>query len=246
MRSKNKIFSVILFWLFSCSHGVYAATFEAGFYNYPPMMIEDDKAGIYHDILDEVSKLTGDTFNIRYFPYARITLMFNNGALEIEPGVYPGWVKNQAVPGLFSVPFGKVVDAMVFSPGKAFLVKKPEDLQGKTVGMVRGYTYPDLRKLIENGQLDRRDALGEIQLLKMLHASRFDQIIINKAVAQYNIFNVPEYRYLEIGDVLNSYDVSIRVSPKLEAWLPKLDKAILQLKKNGTIEKIYAKYGVHL
>ncbi len=246
MHWKSKIFSMIFLCLVSCSHALYAAKLEVGFYNYPPMMIEADKSGIYRDILDEVSKLTGDTFNIRYYPYPRISLMFNNGVLDIEPGVYPGWVKNQAVPGLFSVPFGKVVDVMAFSPGKAFLVKKPEDLKGKTVGMVRGYAYPELRKLIEDGQLDRRDAVDETQLLKMLNASRFDQIIINKAVAQYNIFKVSEYRYFELGDVLSSYDVSMRVKPTLDAWLPKLDKAILQLKKNGAIEKIYAKYGVHL
>jgi polar amino acid transport system substrate-binding protein len=246
MRSRNRILSLIFLWLVGLSHGVSAATLEVGFYNYPPMMIEGDKSGIYHDILAEVSKLTGDTFNIRYYPYTRISLMFNNGGLDIEPGVYPAWVKSHAVPGVFSVPFGKIVDVMVFNKGKSFFVKKPEDLQGKTVGMVRGYAYLDLRKLIDDGQLNRSDALDETQLLKMLHASRFDQIIINKAVAQYSIFKVPEYRYFEVGDVINSYDVSMRVSPKWDAWLPKLDKAILQLKKSGAIEKIYAKYGVHL
>ena len=38
----------------------------------------------------------------------------------------------------------------------------------------------------------------------------------------------------------------MRVNPRHEAWLPELDEAILQLKKSGTIEKIYAKYGVSL
>jgi polar amino acid transport system substrate-binding protein len=246
MRWKCKFFTLISFWLACLSQGLYAATLEVGFYNYPPLMIESDKSGIYHDILNEISKLTGDTFNIRYYPYPRVNFMFNNGGLDIEPGVYPGWVKDQALPGLFSVPFGKVVDVTVFNAGKAFLVKRPEDLQGKTVGMVRGYAYPNLRKLIEDGQLNRSDAVDETQLLKMLHASRFDQIIINKAVAQYSISKLAEYRYFEIGNALNSYDVCMRLSPKLEAWVPQLDRAILHLKKSGAIEKIYAKYGVHL
>lgn len=223
-----------------------AETFEVGFYDYPPMMIESDGSGIYQDILDEISKLTGDTFHVRYYPYPRISLLFNQGKLDIEPGVYPGWVKNHDIPGVFSIVFGKVDDALVFSPGKAFPVNTPNDLRGRSVGMVRGYAYPDLKHLIAEGLIDRRDALNEAQLLKMLAAGRFDQIIINKAVAQFNIFNVPEYRYFEVGDVMNSYDVSMRVNPSHEAWLPTLDDAILQLKKTGTLEKIYAKYGVSL
>lgn len=223
-----------------------ADTFEVGFYDYPPMMIEDGRRGIYQDILDELAKLTGDSFNVQYYPYPRISLLFNDGLLDIEPGVYPGWVQNQSTPGLFSAPFGKVVDVLVFAPHKAFPVSRPEDLRGKSVGMVRGYAYPELAPLVASGQLDRRNGLNEQQLLSMLARSRFDQIIVNKAVAQYNLLEIPEYRRLEIGDIVSAYDVSMRVQPKHAAWLDRLDAAILQLKQQGIIEKIYARYGVHL
>ncbi|MVW75185.1 substrate-binding periplasmic protein [Pseudomonas xionganensis] len=223
-----------------------AATFEVGFYDYPPMMIEDGRQGIYQDIFDELAKLTGDQFNIQYYPYPRIGLLFNAEKLDIEPGVYPGWVHNQPVPGVFSVPFGKVVDVMVFAPGKRFPVKGPEDLRGKSVGLVRGYAYPDLLPLIKAGQIDRRNALNEAQLLEMLARMRFDQVVINKAVVQYSVLQIPEYRDLEIGDVMSAFDVSMRVQPRHEAWLEKLDAALLVLKKQGVIERIYAKYGVYL
>jgi polar amino acid transport system substrate-binding protein len=229
-----------------CPVGAYAATFSVGFYNYPPMMIEQDKTGIYQDIFDELGRLTGDTFSVQYYPYPRIGLLFNSGQLDIEPGVYPGWVQGQSTPGIFSVPFGKVVDVMMFAPGKAFPVKRPEDLRGKSVGLVRGYAYPDLRALIETGQIDRRNALNEAQLLDMLAKLRFDQIVVNKAIAQYGLARTPEYRHLVIGDVMNSFDVSMRVHPRHGAWLNTLDAAILQLKQKGIIEKIYAKYGVRL
>lgn len=223
----------------------YAATFAVGFYNYPPMMIEDGRTGIYQEIFDELGRLTGDRFDVQYYPYPRIGLLFNSGQLDIEPGVYPGWVRNQPTPGLFSVPFGQVIDVMVFAPGKAFPVKRPEDLRGKSVGLVRGYAYPDLVPLIEAGQIDRRNGLNEAQLLEMLAKSRFDQVVVNKAIVQYSMIKVPEYRYLEIGDAMSTFDVSMRVHPKHEAWLDTLDAAILQLKQQGVIKKIYGKYGVH-
>ena len=238
--------AVSVLYLSSLAQSSLADTFEVGFYDYPPMMIEDGRSGIYQDILDELAKLTGDRFDVQYYPYPRIGLLFNEGQLDMEPGVYPGWVHSQTTPGIFSVPFGKVVDVLVFAPHKAFAVKQPEDLRGKSVGMVRGYAYPELSTLIASGQLDRRNGLNEQQLLSMLAKSRFDQVIVNKAVAQYNQLKVKEYQQLEIGDMISSYDVSMRVHPKHAAWLERLDAAITQLKRQGTIEKIYARYGVHL
>lgn len=244
MKLRIKAVSALFFSLLV--QGVGAETFTVGFYDYPPMMIEAGRRGIYQDILDELSKLTGDRFEVQYYPYPRIGLLFNEGQLDIEPGVYPGWVKHQARPGLFSVPFGKVIDVLVFARHKAFPVKRPEDLRGKSVGMVRGYAYPELATLVESGQLDRRNGLNEQQLLSMLAKSRFDQAIVNKAVAQYNLLQVDDYRHLEIGDAISSYDVSMRVQPRHAAWLERLDMAIVQLKQRGIIERIYARYGVHL
>lgn len=221
-------------------------TLKVGFYNYPPMMIESGRTGIYQELLDELGKMTGHRFQVQYFPYARLANKFDLGQIDLEPGVFPGWVKQQKVPGVFSVPFGKVVDALVFAPGKHFQVSTPRDLSGRTLGLVRGYTYPDLRELFDSGAVHRSDAVSETQLMAMLAAGRMDQILINKAVAQYNIFQVPKYRDFVVGDVLGSFDVSLRVHPSKKALLPKLDEAILKMKRSGAIARIYAKYGVSL
>jgi len=223
-----------------------ADTFKVGFYNYPPMMIESGRTGIYQELLDELSRITGHRFQIQYFPYARLAKEFDLGQIDLEPGVFPGWVKQQKVPGVFSVPFGKVVDALVFAPGKHFHVSTPRDLSGRTVGLVRGYAYPDLRELFDSGAVHRSDAVSETQLMAMLAAGRMDQILINKAVAQYNILQVPKYRDFVVGDVLGSFDVAMRVHPSKKALLPALDDAIVAMKRSGAIAKIYAKYGVNL
>jgi polar amino acid transport system substrate-binding protein len=223
-----------------------ADTFQVGFYNYPPMMIESGQSGIYQDILDELSKITGHRFQIHYFPYTRLARQFDIGEIDLEPGVFPGWVKQQKVPGVFSVPFGKVVDALVFAPGKHFPVSTPRDLSGKTLGLVRGYAYPDLREMFDKGIVHRADALNETQLLAMLAGGRIDQILINKAVAQYTVREVPKYSEFVLGDVLGAFDVSMRVHPSKKALLPKLDEAIVSMKRSGAITRIYAKYGVSL
>jgi polar amino acid transport system substrate-binding protein len=73
-----------------------------------------------------------------------------------------------------------------------------------------------------------------------------DQILINKAVAQYNMLLVPKYREFVLGDILGSFDVSMRIHPNKKALLPELDEAILAMKRSGAIARIYAKYGVTL
>ncbi|ATQ78562.1 hypothetical protein CR152_31630 [Massilia violaceinigra] len=221
-------------------------TFKVGFYNYPPMMIESGRTGIYQELLDELGKITGHRFQIEYFPYARLAKRFDLGQVDVEPGVFPGWVKQQKVPGVFSVPFGKVIDILVFGPGKHFKVNTPNDLTGRTIGLVRGYSYPELRELFDSGAVHRSDAVSETQLMAMLAAGRMDQILINKAVAQYSILQTPKYSEFVVGDVLGSYDVSIRVHPSKKALLPKLDEAILIMKRSGAITRIYGKYGVSL
>lgn len=224
----------------------HADTFKVGFHNYPPMMIEKGQSGIYQDILDELGKSTGHHFQITYFPYPRLARQFDIGEIDLEPGVFPGWVKQQKVPGVFSVPFGKVVDVLVFAPGKHFPVATPRDLSGKTLGLVKGYAYPDLRDMFENGTVHRADALNELQLLAMLAGGRIDQILINKAVAQHTIRDTPKYSEFVLGDVLGAFDVSMRVHPSKKALLPKLDEAIVAMKRAGAITRIYAKYGVSL
>ncbi|WP_342116780.1 substrate-binding periplasmic protein [Pseudoduganella sp. OTU4001] len=242
----RRLLYVICLVLTAWSTQAKSETLKVGFYDYPPMMIESGRTGIYQELLDELSKITGHRFQIQYFPYARLAHEFNLGRIDIEPGVFPGWVRNQRVPGKFSVPFGRVVDVLVFAPGKYFPISTPRDLSGRTLGLVRGYAYPDLRELFDSGVVHRADAVSEAQLLVMLAAGRMDQILINKAVAQYNILTVPKYREFVVGDVLGSFDVSIRVHPSKRTLLPLLDEAILAMKRSGAIARIYAKYGVSL
>ncbi|MCE3604960.1 transporter substrate-binding domain-containing protein [Massilia sp. P8910] len=103
-----------------------------------------------------------------------------------------------------------------------------------------------MRELFDSGVVHRSDAVSEKQLMAMLAAGRMDQILINKAVAQYSMLQTPNYSEFVIGDVLGSYDVSIRVQPSKKALLPKLDEAILIMKRSGAITRIYGKYGVSL
>lgn len=198
--------------------------------------------GIFFDILQEVGKITGDTFEIKYFPVARALEMFNAGLVDIEPGINPVWRKNAKVPGLYSIAFGKSEEVIVFVPGKRFAVNKPEDLFGKKVGVVRGYQYPKYDPYFESGQIIRINNVSEELLLKQLKAYRVEQIFIGLPTILYKQKLHEEFRELEVGDVISSLDVMMRVHPSKAELLPRLNRAIQTLIETGRMAQIYAHY----
>ena len=105
-RCSRRVVLYLLCWL-GLSTTAAAETFEVGFYDYPPMMIERDNSGIYKDLFDELGVLLGDVFNIRYYPYPRIGLLFNGGQLDIEPGVYAGWMRGNRCRESFRRPLAR-------------------------------------------------------------------------------------------------------------------------------------------
>lgn len=219
-----------------------AETFRVAFYDYAPMMMSASKTGIYHDIFELLGHLTGETFDIQYYPYARSKAMFEHGEIDIEAGISPVWTQDLPVPGLFTIPFGKSVDIIVFAPGKRFEAKRPADLRGKSLGAVRGYFYPGFMELFASRDIVRIDSVDEKQLLANMAKGRFDQAIINRTIAQFWIKEAPAYHRFEIGEVVGDVEISLRIHPSKVSLVPRLNSAIKTMKQSGEIDRIYAKY----
>ena len=237
---------VLLFCCFlgieSVSISIQAVTLKVGFYNFPPYMSSDTQTGIYHDIFESISRDTGYTFEIEYYPSTRLKMNFENNVIDIEPGVNPAWRKDSKVPGLYTIPFAKSVDVVIFRPGQQIPVDGPESLKGRTIGVVRGYVYPGFTDSFTNNEIIRADLTDEPQLLKFFIAGQIDQIFINRAVVQYWLQKkTPEHHYI-MGDIIGDVEVMMRVHPSKKQALERLNKSIEKLSTSGEIEKIYKKY----
>ncbi len=221
---------------------VQAEELRVGAYNYPPFMISKSKTGIFNDILIAIGRITGDTFVWSYFPYARLNKNFNNGLFDIEAGSSPAWTKSRKVPGLHTIPYYVLKDVIVFQQGKQVPFKSPIDLQGYKVGVVRGYAFPQFTKAFEQKLIARIDAVDETQLLRMLDHNRIDQIFVNKDLLLYWTKQIPAYKKFEIGAVIGSYEIGIRVQPDKKHLITRFNKAIEQIRYSGEIERIFKKY----
>ncbi|WP_419785317.1 substrate-binding periplasmic protein [Pseudodesulfovibrio sp.] len=223
-----------------------AEEFRVMFYHhsFPPYFFtpDDTRTGINRDLLAAIGKITHDTFTYEYLPFLRAQLMFDNGRIDLETCVNPLWRSKAKVPGVYTIPHGRVRNVVVFGKGKRIPVESPLSLENRAVGVVRGYTYPTCDPWFELGLINKVVATDERQLLEMLRHGRIDQAFMNETLALYWINNVSWYRQLEVGPALDERDIMIRLHPQKKHALKRFDAAIRQLLKSGEINRILAKY----
>jgi len=230
----------------TCAETVRSETFVVGFMEdgYPPMFFskKSHDTGIYKDIYAAISKITGDRFTFAYYPHTRVLYMFEKNRIDIETGVNPAWRKGCNTPGVYTIPFAKLTDVILFRPGKKINVAKPEDLRGRKLGAVRGYVTPGFMSLFARNEIIRIDGNSEQQLMRLMANGRLDQMLINKTVALYWMKKNPDYKNFEIGSAVVEVDIMIRLHPAKKHTVDRLNKALKQLVASGEIERIYAMY----
>ncbi len=241
-RMREKLIVMFIALGVAHSHFALSETLNVGFHDFPPMMIKENDTGIYKDILHELNKLTGDTYLYSYSSAARVNELFIKGIVDIEPGISPVWRSHTSVPGVYSVPFSESIVLLLFGAGKAFPVKEKQDLFGKELGTVRGYNYFGFNEYFTTNKIMRVDKVNEEQLIHFVGAGRIDQILVEKSVALYHISKNPKYKSLELGDTIESAEISMRVHPSKQHILERMNTAIIQMKMSGMMEAIYRRY----
>lgn len=238
-----------------------AEVLRVGFRAYPPLMMKDSKSGIYYDILQKIEERSDLKFKIEFAPPSRSNALFEQGSIDIEPGVNPAWRKHSKLPGIYSIPFAKSEDIILFRPSNLIESVSIDNLKDKQIGGIRGFIYPKFSESFTNGTIKRTDLNDGPSLFKFFIADRIDYIIINKVVAAYWILNHPEYQFIALSDYLSSknkainpngklllgsnissVDLMLRVHPRKKYILEQLNNAIAELLAEGEINKIFARY----
>lgn len=237
----------MLFWLVIATQHVQAEErlkvllYQPG--NPPYTMLDGgSNKGIFTDMFNRISEITKVQFELVGRPVARGLAEFDAGRVDVEPGVNPNWRAHMRVPGLYSMSYAKSVEVVVFAPGKKKPVKVPSDLFGEIVGVVRGFVYPRFDAAMSAGLITRLDNLSSDLLLEQLLVGRLDQIFVGYDTILYMQKIRPEYRVLEIGNVVDEQDVMLRLHPDKAAYLPLFNQALQQMMNDGEIEKIYTQY----
>jgi polar amino acid transport system substrate-binding protein len=122
-------------------------------------------------------------------------------------------------------------------------MKSPSDLAGKTVGILNGYSYPVFEEAFSTGQVNKVEAYREQSLLQMLMHKRVNAIFMDSVAFDYNTqqfgFDQALFKH---GIELSDAPLGIKVRRSRADILPRFNKAIAQMKADGTISKIVKQY----
>ncbi|WP_320174437.1 transporter substrate-binding domain-containing protein [Maridesulfovibrio sp.] len=212
--------------------------------SFPPYFFEegDSRSGIIKDIFSALSNETGDTIEYIRVPFNRALYKFEAGQIDIEPMTNPVWRQNSKVPGVYSIPYTVSEEVVIFNSRHFISVDSPEDLLGKTIGVVRGYRYPKFDPYFESKRIIDYRLENENKIVQLLLAGRLDQALINLDFANYQIKKKRLGSQLKVGKPFSVRDMMIRFHPNKIKMVPRFNKAIEKLLNDGTIKRIYDRY----
>jgi polar amino acid transport system substrate-binding protein len=122
-------------------------------------------------------------------------------------------------------------------------IKSLADLKGKTVGVQAGTVQETIAKEVSKKagfKVQNRNRVPET--IEELKAGRFDAVIIEQSVAAGYLNNLKDLNGLLIKDFIDNTTGSAIAFPKNSKLTPKFDKAISDVKKDGTLNKLVKKW----
>jgi ABC-type amino acid transport substrate-binding protein len=192
--------------------------------------------GMHHDLGEALAQKMGRKASFLVLPRKRIALALDSGRADIICMYLPDWL-----PGHFEW-------SQAFFPQTELLIsslnsERPHSLpalQGKPIGTVLGFSYPELEQGIGSGFV-RADGPSNLINLRKLAAGRVQHVATIKVLYDYQ---------LKLGAKINvhppllikQYLTRCAVSENGHVKLPEVDAAITQLVKDGAISKILSTY----
>lgn len=207
----------------------------------PPFMYRegDRAAGIYPDLIREIFERANLPVSIEAVPWKRALENVEQGKGAIG-GVYK--TRERKHKFLFSDPI-YAEHLMIYQRADSFTpVNAIGDLFGKTVGIIRGWSYGDAFDAARGaGKFQISPSASDDQNLKMLALGRVDMVIAIRAAGDKIV------KRLKLEQTVRRNDTPILENPtyialnRHDPWvqhLPLINKAIAEIRTDGTWKKI--------
>lgn len=231
---------LILFSVFLLPFGTAGATtLRLGYIEFPPYTYTDDKgvpSGILIDLAKRVYPEAGLSFVATSYPVRRLASYIGSGDLDI-------WMGLKTLPEFEGKSYvGRSVIAELvlraYARGKKPEIYKKEDLSGKSIIVMRGYSYGGWINYIE----DPKNRVNHIKANKheaafnMLLAGRADYVLDYKDPSEKALqkIRIPGLSYNQIS-AFPCYFVVSKKHPEGRDVVERLDRAFEKLKKKGVL-----------
>ncbi len=242
----NKVRLLILLLFILAPSYVYCETFHAGSDTWAPffMVSNDQFSGIGVDILTEVVHRTGDELDLQHLPNVRALSMFDNKEIDMIVIDSPLWNDQEKLKDMiFSDELMSVKEYIYFLKDEYIEVEAPEDLRGKVVNIFLGYSYPTFEEAFNKGIVGKDEVSSELSLIRMLVAKRCTAIFMDSIAFEYNASRLGyEKNMFKRGMQLSDTELRIKIRRDKSSILPRINKVISEMKRDGSIDLITKKY----
>lgn len=154
---------------------------------YPPFVMPEGHPlgpGIDMEVAIRVLQKLGIRPQVRRAPFKRVLAMLEDGSADMTTTL--SFRRSRDAYLRWSTPYRNDTTYVFFTRNdSAFTPRKLEDLRGRTVGMARGFAFPEA--FMQDGAIDRREAPHMRSLVGMLLEGRFDAIIVNSLAGCYEL-----------------------------------------------------------
>ncbi len=206
---------------------------------------DDEVKGIFIDVIKLFAKQHSE-YNLHFqaYPSLRAIRMIGTGE-TIDIGIdSPLFVKEGALVFYdFSEALVRTKDVVVTNKDSKLTYTSPKNLYNKTIAVLKGYKYGEFDALEKAGKIRYQALETHQRALRFLQRGSADAYFGNTHVTPYyiNKIGMKKSDFILSQKALLEFDLAFLVR-KNSAILPKLNKFIRKIKKDGTLNKILAKY----
>lgn len=131
----------------------------------------------------------GHAVQIDFLPWARARMGLRNRNYQGALALWPSEIKEEGLHASRPLFYGNL--GLFVRTDHALQFTDLRELRGQTLGIVRGYGYP---QHIFDAGLNLEEAVDDISNLRKLNARRFDMVLLEHTVGDYLINNNPQLR----------------------------------------------------
>jgi polar amino acid transport system substrate-binding protein len=157
---------------------------------YPPYSSEHlPDGGIIVALTRRAFAVRGYPVQIDFLPWARVRMELGNGNYQGALALWPKEIKEEGLQPSRPLFYSEL--GLFIRNGYPLQFSSLQELRGHTLGIVRGYGYP--QHILDAG-LTLEDAVDDISNLRKLNARRFDMVLLERTVGNYLIANDEQLR----------------------------------------------------
>lgn len=204
-----------------------------------PQMVEDAEHGLFIELTKAIAERSGLDIEIQVVPAKRASVYFQEGDIHVLfPAVDrkfpPDQLPNRSKEAIFSK------KTYIFTRKDSPVFKSVQELEGKRVGVTRGYAYPE--ELLSNPKILLDEANNDEASAKKLLAGRIDAFVVEEQ-SGLNAFNasgaMDGVHYdaespVEVEDVYYAF----QRTDEGAALAERFSNALSDMKQDGSFKKI--------